>query len=222
MNRPDSTAPAPARQPPPRRVGIFGGTFDPPHNAHVELARTALVALALDEVRWVPSGEPWQKAGRVSPAAQRVAMVQYAMAGEARFKLDLCEIEREGPSFTLDTVRAMQAADSHPPGAATSAPTEWVLIIGQDQYAGLHSWRGWQSLLGLVSLAVGQRPGAAASVHPEVRAHTVQAVPLPMLNISSTDIRQRVQRGEPITTLVPPLVARYIEQHHLYREGLGH
>jgi len=196
-----------------KRIGLFGGTFDPPHRAHVELARTARDALGLDEVRWIPAGQPWQKSRRVTPAAQREAMVRLAIEGESGFLLERCEVERAGPSFTLDTVRALQAAE---PGA------EWVLLIGADQYAGLHTWRDWPELLARVVLAVANRPGPHPAVDPAVLRQAHRVVPLPMLDISSTDIRQRVARGAPITELVPPQVARYIEQHALYREGTAH
>ena len=112
-----------------RRFGLFGGSFDPVHNAHVALAEVALQALNLDEVRWVPAGQPWQKMRAMTPAMHREAMVRLAIADEPRFVLDRIEIERDGPSFTLDTVREMQAAE---PGA------ECFLLLGQDQYAGLH------------------------------------------------------------------------------------
>jgi nicotinate-nucleotide adenylyltransferase len=196
-----------------KRIGLFGGTFDPPHLAHLELARVARDELRLDEVRWIPAGRPWQKSRRISPAAHREAMVQLAIAGEPGFVLDRSETRREGPSFTLDTVREMQAAE---PGA------EWFLLIGGDQYAGLHTWRDWPELLSRVALAVANRPGHMPPVDPEVLRHTHRVVPLPMLDISSTDIRERVSRGEPITDLVPPQVARYIDQHALYREGTAH
>jgi len=192
-----------------RRVGLFGGTFDPVHNAHVALAHAALTALTLDEVRWVPTGQPWQKDRHITAAEDREAMVRLAIAEEPRFVLDRIEIERQGPSYTLDTVRALRAAW---PGV------DWVLIIGQDQYAGLHTWRDWPQLLSLVTLAVANRPGVAVAPHAEVAAHPHRAVPLPMLDISATDIRARVAAGGDITQLVPPPVARYIETHRLYRD----
>jgi len=192
------------------RIGLFGGTFDPPHNAHVALARTARDSLQLDQVRWIPAGQPWQKSRRISPAADRAAMVALSIEDEPGFVMDRIEIDRDGPSYTLDTVRAFQAAE---PAA------EWVLLIGSDQYAGLHTWRDWPELLSRVLLAVANRPGPMPPVHPDVLRHPHRAVPLPMLDISSTDIRTRVARGESITPLVPPRVARYIAQHALYREN---
>lgn len=194
------------------RIGLFGGSFDPVHNAHLELARSALVELQLDQLHWVPAGRPWQKTRRLSDAGHREAMVRLAIAGEPRFVLDRIEIEAGGPSYTLDTVRALQAAH---PGAS------WFLLIGQDQYAGLHTWQGWQELLDRVVLAVAQRPGAGLPIHPDVLRHARRSVPLPMLEISATDIRSRVAAGQPIDHLVPSAVARYIDQHALYRADSG-
>jgi nicotinate-nucleotide adenylyltransferase len=176
------------------------------------LAHTALQALQLDEVRWVPTGQPWQKLRRITEAEHRVAMVQLAIADKPRFLLDRIELDRQGPSYTLDTVRSLTAAQPH---------TQWVLLIGQDQYAGLHTWRDWQTLLSLVVLAVANRPGELPRPHADVQRHPHQVVPLNMLDISATDIRQRVSRGADIRQLVPPEVARYIETHGLYRGPPG-
>ena len=191
----------------PRRIGIFGGSFDPVHNAHVALARLALAELALDELRWVPAGQPWQKARPLTPAVHREAMVALAIAGIPRFALERCELERSGPSYTLDTVRTLQAAE---PDAA------WFLVIGQDQYAGFHGWHGWQELLTRVTLAIANRPDASPAADPQVLQVPHAAVSLPMMEVSSTDIRERLAAGEPIDDLVPPAVARYIDLYHLY------
>lgn len=192
-----------------RRIALFGGTFDPPHRAHLELARSALDALALDELRWVPAGQPWQKARAITPARHREAMVAAAIEGEPRFVLERCELRRGGPSYTLDTVRELQAVE---PGAT------WFLLIGQDQYAGLHTWNGWQELLGRVRLAVANRPGPLPAPDPRVLRLAHDVVPLPMRDISSTGIRRLAADGEPIGHLVTPPVARYIARHHLYRK----
>ena len=194
------------------RLAVFGGSFDPVHHAHLALAQSALSALHLDQVRWVPAGNPWQKSRAMTPAEDRVALVEAAIADEPRFVLDRIEVDRSGPSYTLDTIRELKAA--HP-------GVQWVLLIGQDQYHGLHTWKDWQALLALVELAVANRPGADPQArngpHPAVQAFPHRMVPLPMLDISSTDIRARVAAGQDISRLVPPGVARYIETHGLYR-----
>ncbi len=195
-----------------RRIGLFGGTFDPVHNAHVALARSARDDLHLDELRWIPTGRPWQKSRTITEGTHREAMVRLAIAGEPRMTLDRTELEREGPSYTLDTVRELQAGE---PGAI------WFLVIGQDQYAGLHTWNGWRDLLGRVVLAVANRPGPLAPVDPEVLRCPHQSVPLAMLDISATDIRARAAAGLDISSLVPPQVARYIDSHRLYAANSG-
>jgi nicotinate-nucleotide adenylyltransferase len=191
-----------------KRVGLFGGSFDPVHQAHLALAREALDQLALDEVRWIPVGLPWQKARELAPAPDREAMVRLAIADEPRFVLDRIELRRRGPSFTLDTVRELHAAN---PG------TDWFLILGQDQYATLHTWRDWRELLGLVTMVVANRPGASVAPNPQVAGFRHQAVVLPMMDISSTEVRRRAAAGEPIDDLVPEAVASYIDRRHLYR-----
>jgi nicotinate-nucleotide adenylyltransferase len=198
-----------------RRVGLLGGTFDPVHLAHLALAHAALDNLALDQVLWIPTGQPWQKTRPITPAIHRVAMVQAAIADEPRFGLSRIEVDRPGPSYTLDTVRAL---------AAMQAGTEWFLLIGQDQYTTLHTWRDWQALLALVVLAVANRPlhpadpaaSEAPRPHPDVQRLAHRQVALPMMDISSTDIRRRALEGADFSHLVPPAVARYIETHGLY------
>jgi nicotinate-nucleotide adenylyltransferase len=191
-----------------KRVGIFGGSFDPVHNAHLALARLALEQLQLDEVRWIPVCRSSQKTRKLSDAVDREAMVRLAIAGEPRFVLDRIELKRRGVSYTLDTVRELAAAE---PG------TEWVLILGQDQYATLHTWRDWRELVARVTLAIANRPDVVAAANEQIARVPHQIVTLPMMDISSTEVRRRVAAGESIANLVPPAVASYIERRQLYR-----
>jgi nicotinate-nucleotide adenylyltransferase len=207
--------------PAPRRIGIFGGSFDPVHDAHLALAVQATADLALDALRWVPAGQPWQKTRPLTDAHHREAMLRLAIDGRPGWTLSRYELERAGPSYTLDTVRAMQ---TETPGAA------WWLLIGQDQYDAFTSWHGWQELLERVTLAVARRPGPhGMSIVPAtppgpatargVIAHATVA--LPLMGVSSSDIRARCAAGRPVDDLVPPAVARYIARHRLYQGNQG-
>jgi nicotinate-nucleotide adenylyltransferase len=195
------------------RMGIFGGSFDPVHNAHVALARIALDHLQLDELRWVPAGQPWQKARRLADAQHRAAMVQLAIAGEPRFKLERCELDRADASYTLDTVRVLQSRTPH---------AQWFLVLGQDQYANLHTWHGWRELLDRVTLAVAARAGDEPQASAELATvpHRVTKLPMPPMPESATEVRRRLlQRGsaaQAVADMVPATVARYIDQHRLY------
>lgn len=192
-----------------RRIGLFGGSFDPVHDAHVALAHIALEHLKLDELRWIPAGRPWQKHGPQASPEDRAAMVQLAIADEPRFVLERCELDREGPSYTLDTVVELQARE---PGA------EWFLVIGQDQYANLPSWHGWQELVARVVLAVANRAGDAPQAGSALRAepHRMVELPLPATPLSSTALRDALAGDREIAGMVPKAVARYIADHHLY------
>jgi nicotinate-nucleotide adenylyltransferase len=193
------------------RIGLFGGSFDPPHRAHLALARAALSVLALDELRWLPTGQPWQKPRTPTAAAHRLAMLEIAIADEPGMVIERIEIERSGPSYSIDTVRALMA---HEPGH------DWWLLIGQDQHANFASWHDWRQLLGLVRLAVAERPGVVLAVPAGVLALGHVPVPMAPHAISATDIRARVAAGQDISQLVPPGVAGYIDQQGLYRPAL--
>ena len=190
------------------RVGLYGGSFDPVHNAHLALARSARDALALDEVRWIPAGQPWQKPRAMTAAVHREAMLRLALDGERAFLIDRIELERAGPTYTLETVRALSAAL---PGR------QWFLIVGADQYRRFDTWHGWQELLERVVLAVANRPGEPVAEAAGGARFPHVDVPLPMLDIASSDVRDRVARRLPIADLVPPDVARYIDLHGLYQ-----
>ncbi|HSV68898.1 MAG TPA: nicotinate (nicotinamide) nucleotide adenylyltransferase [Methylibium sp.] len=196
------------------RIGLFGGSFDPPHQAHRALARTALTQLALDELRWLPAGRPWQKERGLAPAEDRRAMVAAMIGGEPRFVVDDRELARAGPSYTIDTVRELQAER---PGATL------CLLIGQDQYAAFPTWREWEALADAVTLAVAARAGAAVAAPAPLtaRAHRMVRLDLPPMDVSATVIRAHLAGGGAAADLVPAMVpaevARYIDSHRLYR-----
>ncbi|MDN3919876.1 nicotinate-nucleotide adenylyltransferase [Roseateles violae] len=195
-----------------QRIGLFGGSFDPVHRAHLSLAHCALAQLSLDRLLWLPAGRPWQKSGQNLAAPEhRRAMVELMIAGEPRFAVDDSELAREGASYTIDTVRQHLAAV---PGA------QIFLVIGQDQYERLQTWHDWPALLGLVTLAVAARHGMAVQASAEVAAvpHPLQVLAMPELPFSSTDVRAKAARGEDIRPLVGDAVAGYIARHRLYSE----
>ena len=195
------------------RIGLFGGSFDPPHLAHLELARLALAQLQLDRLLWLPVGEPWWKSGRgLTAPGHRVAMLKLLMDGEPRFLLDERELRRAGPTYTIDSVQELRA---EVPGA------ELFLVVGQDQYARLTTWHRWQALLPLVTLAVASRAGQGGVTPAELVtvAHRVVWLDLPEMPQASTTIRELVARGRDCSALAGEPVARYIDLHHLYREG---
>jgi nicotinate-nucleotide adenylyltransferase len=190
------------------RVGLLGGTFDPPHRAHLALAHAALQSLALEQVRWVPTGQPWYKVRAVSAAEHRIAMVCSAIAGEPRFALERIEVDRPGASYTVDTLTVLHAREPQ---------VRWVLILGADQFARLATWHRWREVVQLATLAVADRPGDTVAPPPEVKNLPHERVPLPALAVSASDIRARVAAGRDICELVPPEVARYIARRGLYR-----
>ena len=195
------------------RVGVLGGTFDPPHLAHLVLAAAARRALALDRVVLVPAGEPWRKAEReVTPARTRLRLVEAAAAALPWAEVSAVEVEREGPTYTLDTFEELAAAE---PGAA------WWFLLGEDALADLPHWYEPERLVQAVRFGLAQRSGAepAASAFDAVPglADRVDVVPMPALDVSASDLRARVSRGEPTTPLLPAAVRTLIDEIGLYR-----
>ncbi|MDM0044378.1 nicotinate (nicotinamide) nucleotide adenylyltransferase [Variovorax dokdonensis] len=197
------------------RIGIFGGAFDPPHNAHAALALAAITQLKLDELRIFPTGQAWHKAHGLSAAEHRLAMARLAFEALPGAVVDDREIRRSGPTYTLDTLREMRLQ---------RPDAELMLLLGADQARALPTWHGWQEILALAIVCVAQRPdpaGRSAAFDPDsltgrpsgARFWTIE---LPAMEISATDIRARAARGEDLSSLVPPAVARYIDLHHLY------
>jgi nicotinate-nucleotide adenylyltransferase len=193
----------------PVRRGILGGTFDPPHVAHLVAAETAYRQLALDVVTLIPAGDPWQKADRrVTAPVHRLAMTELAAAGVTYFEVDDREVRRQGPSYTIDTIRSFPTDD------------DIVLVLGADAAAALPSWHRAAELRRRVSFAVMPRPGIAADA-VEGALHPASAVWLdtPEMAISATELRAMAARDASIRFLVPDEVWRYIEANRLYAVG---
>lgn len=195
------------------RSGLLGGTFDPPHRAHLALAEASREALLLDRVVFVPAGDPWRKAGReVTPAADRLAMTRAAIEGLPWAEVSDIEVRRDGPSYTADTLEAL-AADGG----------EWWFILGADALADMRHWRSPDRIVALARLAVARRPDASLedalaaldALVPGIRSR-VDEVPMPLLEVSATDLRARLRDGRPVDNLVPAGVLRVIEERGLY------
>lgn len=193
-----------------QRIGIFGGTFDPVHNGHVAVARAAVQQLALNQLRWMPVGSPWQKQQPFAAPQHRVAMLQLAVDVEPLQIIDEREMHRAGPTYTVDTLEEL---------AKAMPDTQWHLIIGQDQLARLHTWHRWRDVVAAVTLAVVGRGGMDPLAGEAVQAAQprMERLWMPPMAESSTEIRQRLFRGESIESMVPEAVARYIDRHGLYR-----
>ncbi len=190
---------------PHQRVGIFGGTFDPIHRAHLSVAETVRTALGLDRVLLVVANEPWQKEdGPVAPAEDRYAMVAAAAKEWPGLEPSRIEIDRGGPSYTIDTVRELKAGDPD---------VELVLIVGSDVAAQLGSWKEEAALREMVTVAVVGRPGARS---PAPEGWKVVEVPVAPFDVSSTELRRRLGAGQPVQDLVPDAVIRCIERRGLY------
>lgn len=188
------------------RIGIFGGTFDPPHIGHLIVASDACAALRLDRLLLVPAALPPHKRGRVStPAEQRLAMVRAAVEDDPRLEVDDLEVRREGASYSVDTLREMRAR--HP-------EAELFFLIGMDQMREFHSWREPQEVARLARLSVVAREGEAE--HPE-SPFPYRVVHVTRIDLSATEIRRRVRAGEPIRYLVPEAVRGMVERWGLYR-----
>ncbi|HSJ14692.1 MAG TPA: nicotinate-nucleotide adenylyltransferase [Longimicrobiales bacterium] len=188
-------------------TGVFGGTFDPPHLGHLIVAQDALELLGLDRLLFVPAAQPPHKQDRVvTPAPHRLAMLRLAVADDPRFAIEPLELERAGPSWTVDTLREL---------ARRPATAELVLLMGADQYAELDGWREPAEVRRLARIAVLHREGRTE--RPLGGGMDVVDVAVTRIDISSTAVRARVAAGGSIRYLVPPAVAAYIAEHGLYR-----
>jgi len=195
-----------------RRVGVMGGTFDPVHHGHLVAASEVAHRFALDEVVFVPTGRPWQKDDRdVAPAEDRYLMTVIATASDPRFRVSRVDVDRDGPTYTVDTLRDLRAEYD-----ARSVSTELFFITGADALASIASWRDSDEVLGLAHFVGVTRPGHALA-DPGLPEGSVTLVEVPALAISSTDCRARVAAGAPIRYLVPEGVLEYVAKRGLYR-----
>ncbi len=194
----------------PPRIGIFGGTFDPVHTAHLEVAEAVRDELGLARMLLVVANQPWQKEGErpVTPAEDRFAMVEAALADRPGLEASRMEIDRGGPSYTIDTVRQLRRSL---PG------WELIVVVGSDVVGGLETWKDEAHLRREATLAVVGRPGAPPVPAPP--GWTVLDVPVAPLDLSSTELRDRLESGEPVDGLVPEAVMRCIRQRGLYATG---
>ena len=196
------------------RVGILGGAFNPPHTGHLICAQEAMVALELDSVMFVPVGQaPHRDIEQDPGGAARLEMCELAAGGDERFEVSRIELDREGPSYTVDTLRQLRER---------SPDDELVLILGGDQASALASWHEPEEVLSLATVAVVERTGwhreAIAVKIARLRgAAAVRFFDMPRIDVSSTLVRRRAQQGRPIRYLVPDAVADYIEAKGLYR-----
>ncbi len=184
-------------------IGILGGAFDPVHSAHVVMARNALDSLKLSKVLWIPSGIPPHREPPIAAAEHRAAMVRLAIREEPRFVLDERELRKTTPGYTVETLEELRAE--------YGSQVELVLLIGADQFQRLQTWHRWRDLESLARLGLHARPP-----YPLTVSGQALVVPMPLMEVSSTAIRERIAAGEPVRGMVPEAALDYIQSHNLY------
>ena len=198
----------------PLRIGVFGGAFDPPHLAHVALAQAAIAQLQLDVLHVIPTGHAWHKSRGLSDAVHRLAMARLAFDDISAVVVDSRETLRSGPTYTVDTLKELASEN---PGA------DLYLIIGEDQARALPTWQRWEELGSFAIICVAARAdstGAHASFDAlKTNIPRFIRLEMPATPLSATTIRHAVARGQSVESMVFEPVARYIEQHHLYRSA---
>ena len=191
------------------KIGVFGGTFDPPHIGHLIVAEFVREAVGLDRILFVPTATPPHKKDRtITPGDQRVAMVRLAIARHDPFSVSDMEVRRGGVSFTADTLEELRG--QHP-------AAELFFLLGMDNLIEFRTWRDPERILRLARLVVMTRPGFVAGNELEIATGAVEYCSVPQIGVSGSDIRTRVREGKSIAFLVPPEVRRFIDSHGLYR-----
>jgi nicotinate-nucleotide adenylyltransferase len=192
-----------------RRIGVMGGTFDPIHHGHLVAASESAFLFQLDEVVFVPTGHPWQKPGvEVSPGEDRYLMTVIATASNPRFSVSRVDIDRPGPTYTIDTLRDLRKQYGE--------AAELFFITGADALAAILSWKDADEIFELAHFIGVTRPGYHLS-DAHLPEDTVSLLEVPAMAISSSSCRERVRAGRPVWYLVPDGVVQYIEKRHLYR-----
>jgi len=193
-----------------QRIGVMGGTFDPIHHGHLVAASEGAHRFGLDEVLFVPTGQPWQKADRkISPAEDRYLMTVIATASNPMFNVSRVDIDRGGPTYTIDTLRDLRAE---------FPDAELFFITGADALSSIMSWHDWDQMFELAQFVGVTRPGYELTEDglPADIQERVHLVEIPAMAISSTDCRRRAAEGHPVWYLVPDGVVQYIAKHELY------
>ena len=199
------------------RTGILGGTFDPVHLGHLIVAEEARLALGLEQVLFMLAAQPWRKAGKaVSAGADRLAMVRLATADNPAFAASEIELQREGPTYTADTLAALRAE--------LGSEAELWFLMGADALLDLPNWKDPEQIIALARLAVVERDGGAGAAVTQVErvlpgiAARIQRVAMPRIDMSSTELRRRLREGRSTRYWLHPAVERYATEHKLYRE----
>ena len=193
------------------RQGLLGGSFDPVHLTHIELARQARRHLGLHTVTLIPAASPWQRGVLGASADQRLDMLRIAATDEPGIDISTVEIERGGPTYTIDTLRAL------PQGP------QYFWILGADQLENFCTWHAWEDIVERVELAVAGRPDSSLTPPSDLQAHLdklkrrLHIIPLPLTKLSATKVRQRIADNLSVEGMLHPGVAQYIQQHGLYR-----
>ncbi|MDO4929080.1 MAG: nicotinate-nucleotide adenylyltransferase [Corynebacterium sp.] len=195
-----------------KRIGVMGGTFDPIHHGHLVAASEVAAKYHLDKVIFVPTGQPWQKIqGNVSPAEDRYLMTVIATASNPRFEVSRVDIDRDGPTYTIDTLSDI---------AAEYPDAELFFMTGADALSNILSWKQWDKLFSMATFVGVTRPGYVLdeAAVPEEFRHLVQIMEIPAMAISSTGCRRRARAGLPVWYLVPDGVVQYIHKRGLYQQ----
>ncbi|SUA51651.1 Probable nicotinate-nucleotide adenylyltransferase [Oligella ureolytica] len=192
------------------KIGLLGGSFNPIHIAHIELALSALKQLPLEHVELLPAGQPWQKDTLSVSREHRLAMLKIAAEDNPKILFNTMEIERDGPTYTVDTVRQLDKN------------IDYFWLMGTDQLQNFTTWNGWQEIMQTLTLVIAKRPDYSSEIpqamlDAQVPGKEIIQIFFDEMDISSTEVRQRLANNEDVSDYVHPEVIQYINEHHLYK-----